>query len=231
MPTSEQQQIRVATLEEADAYAFSDAEELWHSLTHGFGAVLGLVGLIALTYKVAEADWSSYWAALTYASALVLVFASSAACHGLSRTRYALWFEMADHIAIFLMIAGTYTPVAVIVLPEPVGSTMLIAMWGTAAAGIAFKVFSYVTGWHERLRTPSVVIYLVTGWIGLWAVEDIAREMAPPAFAWFIAGAALYTIGAGIYSLRRVPLSHLVWHFFVLAAATCHFVAIYSYVV
>ncbi|MEO1482501.1 MAG: hemolysin III family protein [Myxococcota bacterium] len=213
------------------APAFTDLEELWHSITHGAGAILGVFALFALSLKAWSASPAAYWATITYASALILVFASSTACHSLSRSRYALWFELADHVAIFLMIAGTYTPVAVIVLPQPLGTQMLTAIWSTAAAGVVFKVLTYVTGWHERLRTLSVLIYLATGWVGLTAATDIYRALSAPGFAWFCVGAGLYTVGAGVYSLRSVPWSHLVWHLLVLAAAACHFVAIYLYVV
>ncbi|MEM6531352.1 MAG: hemolysin III family protein [Myxococcota bacterium] len=211
--------------------AFTELEELWHALTHGAGAVLGLFALLALSLKAWDASPSAYWATITYASALVLVFASSTACHSLSRSKYALWFEMADHIAIFLMIAGTYTPVAVIVLPQPLGTQMLTAIWSSAAAGIAFKVVTYAMGWQERVRTLSVLVFLATGWVGLLAAAEIYEALSPEGWAWFCGGAALYTVGAGVYSLRTMPWSHLLWHFLILAAAACHFVAIYLYVI
>ncbi|MEO0459407.1 MAG: hemolysin III family protein [Myxococcota bacterium] len=212
------------------SWPYTPIEEWRHALTHGVTAALAVAGLFALLIRARERAGSGV-AFGVYGLALILVFSSSAIYHRFSHTKAHRWLEFCDHTAIFIMIAGTYTPIVALGLPEPLRGRMLILMWGFAAGGIAFKTFSFAKGFEDKLRTVSVLLYLIMGWLGLSILPALIRHLSPNALLWLGVGGVLYTIGALIYSMRRIPHGHLIWHLFVMGASACHFVAIFAYLI
>lgn len=204
----------------------SPAEELASAATHGLGAVLAVAGLIVLV--VASASNGDPWQIVglsIYGLTLVLLYVASTLYHLVSSPRTKGWLRLLDHASIFLLIAGTYTPVTLVTLRGAWGWTLFGLVWAMAVGGIISKLFLI-----HRFAVLSVVFYLGMGWLVLVAIEPLLR-LAPPGFVtWLLAGGAAYTLGIVAYSLRRVRFHHAVWHLFVLAGSACHFVGLLVYI-
>jgi hemolysin III len=200
-------------------------------LTHLASALAALAGGVVLVLA-GPSDGLARLALLAYGLSLVLLFAASSTYH-LVKTSPAreLLLRKLDHTAIFLLIAGTYTPVCAIVLTGAWRWGLLAAIWSLAAIGIAFKLF-----FIRAPRWVSVGIYLAMGWLGVIGFGPLFRALPWPAFAWLVAGGLLYTIGAVIYGTQRLDFFpgtfgfHEVWHLFVTAASTAHFIFVLVYV-
>ena len=200
-------------------------------LIHLATAVAALVGGVFL-FLAAPANWAARSAALAYSVTLVLLFAASATYH-LVKTRPAreLLLRRLDHSAIFLLIAGTYTPVCVIVLTGTLRWLMLSAIWGMALAGIGFKLLTM-----RSSRWLSVAIYMVMGWLGVLSFGQLFQALHWPAMAWLLAGGVLYSLGALVYATKWLDFYpgvfgfHEVWHLFVTAASGAFYVFVLRYV-
>ena len=200
-------------------------------LTHLASAGLALLGLIAL-WGLSPAEGWGRPALVVYGFSLVLLFGASSAYHLIKTTPVReLWLRRLDHTAIFLLIAGTYTPVCVIVFEGAWRWGMLSAIWALALAGISLKlVFIHMPRWL------SVTLYVLMGWLGITGVTQMLNVLPPAALGWLLAGGLLYTVGAVIYGTRRLNFFpgvfgfHELWHLFVSAASTAHFVFIFRYV-
>ena len=207
--------------------AWSFGEEVAHSLTHGIGLVLGFVGLVFLLILAARTgDPWRIVACAVYATTLVLLYLASTLYHALSFTRARHVLQVLDHSAIFLLIAGSYTPFALVSLRGPWGWTLLAIVWGLAVAGITAKVV-----FGPRWPVISTVLYLAMGWTVLIAVKPLVEHVAPGGIAWLVAGGLAYTGGVVFYAWERLRYSHAIWHVFVLAGSACHYVAVARYVV
>jgi hemolysin III len=202
-------------------------------LTHLASAVAALVGVIALWYASPPVPVRRV-AFLIYGLSVVVLFSASSAYH-LIRTspRRELLLRRLDHTAIFLLIAGTYTPVCVVVLKGGWGTALLIAIWALAAAGILLHLV-----FIERVsRWLSIVLYVLMGWLGVIGAVPLTRALPPEGLAWLIGGGVVYTAGALVYASRKLDLFpgrfgfHEVWHLFVTAAAACHFVLIARFII
>lgn len=206
---------------------YTRSEELANSLTHGAGLAASLVGaalLIVLTALGGD-GWQVVSSAV-YGATLVALYAASTLYHALPAPRAKRVMRVLDHCAIYLLIAGTYTPFALVALRENRWGWILFAVvWGLTIAGIVFKVF--FTG---RLNTLSTVVYLLMGWSCIVAANPLIEALDSGALLLLLAGGAAYTAGVIFYHNRRVPYSHAVWHLFVIAGSFCHFLAIYLYV-
>ena len=201
-------------------------------LTHLASALLGAAGLVALL-RTGIAEPPRQAALAIYGISLVLLFAASA-CYHLLRVSPSreLLFRRLDHSAIFILIAGTYTPLCVIVLAGVLGTALLVPIWANAAVGILLKV-----DFIEKVSTwVSTGIYVLMGWLGLAAVVPLVRSLPLGGLFWLLGGGLLYTAGAVIYwrgkssDLRGVLGPHEVWHLFVSAAAAAHYIAVFHYV-
>lgn len=201
----------------------TDAEELANAVTHGLGAVLGVAALWLLVTRAAPVGPLAVTAVTVFGCALVLVYASSTLHHGSSRERVKRAFLLCDRCAIHLLIAGTYTPVALIALAPPVGVPLAAAIWLLAAIGISIEVAGHCRGGLGRLAWLPVPLYLGMGWLGLGVAGDaLAEALAPPALGWLVAGGLLYTAGVAFYLWRRLRFGHAVWHLFAVAGSACH---------
>jgi len=163
---------------------------------------------------------------VVYGSSLVLLYTSSTLYHLVQRPRAKQLFRVLDHVSIYLLIAGTYTPFLLVGLRGVWGWTLFGIIWALALGGIAFKVFS-------RRRFHGVPIstatYLLMGWLGVLALPEIVKSVPPGALLWLLAGGAMYSAGVVFFSWERLRYHHAVWHLFVLAGSACHYVAIAGY--
>ena len=198
-------------------------EEIAHAITHGIGALLAIAGLAVLMVAAAvrgEGAWQVVPCAV-YGAAMVLMFTTSTLYHSFPWPRVKRVFRVLDHEMIFLMIAGSYTPFMLIVLRGALGWTLFGIVWGIAAAGLVFQGF--FTG---RFKGASTALYLVMGWIIVFALKPLLEQMSPAGIRWLVAGGLCYTLGAVVYLFKRVKYHHALWHLAVLAGGACHYFAI-----
>ena len=197
-------------------------EELANAATHALGALASLVGGAAMVVLAARThDPWSLTGVVVYSATLVLLYTASTLYHAVRHERQKARLRVLDHCAIYLLIAGTYTPFMLVALRGRWGWVLLGGVWGMAAAGIVYKLF--LLGRSPRLSTA---MYLVMGWIAVLAFPALLRAMSPAAVGWLVAGGLSYTVGTLFFHSRRVPYAHAIWHGFVLVGSACHFVAI-----
>lgn len=211
---------------------YSLGEEIVHAATHGLGAFFSLIALGALVLATLEkGGGTALFAALVYGGTLIVCFLSSSLYHGLPRGRAKEIFLLLDHCAIYLLIAGTVTPFALLAMAPGEGAALCVAVWLLAVLGIALKVAAAL---YPRLKAESwiaITLYLLMGWLAfLWHGEGLLTDIGPGAAFWLVVGGVTYTAGVLFYLLRGLPFNHTIWHLFVLAAASAHFIAIYGYV-
>jgi hemolysin III len=203
-----------------------------NSISHAVGAIASLIGLILLiVFAVLKGTPWHIVSFTIFGLTLVLMFTSSSFYHGLkiSPEKIAI-FRRIDHIMIFLLIAGTYTPICLVPLRGPWGFTILGIVWGIAFAGIIIKIW-----FMDVPRWISTLLYLIMGWVCLVAVYPIITSIQPAGIAWLVAGGLFYSLGALIYSLKKpdpLPLVfgfHEIWHIFVIFGSFCHFWLVFKY--
>lgn len=207
--------------------AYSLREEIAHGLTHGAGLLLSLAGLAVLVAvtRLHPDPWLLA-ACGVYGATLCLLYLASTLYHCIRSPRAKRVLRILDHSAIFLLIAGTYTPFTLISLRGPWGWSLFAVVWGGALLGILFKAFA--TG---RLRRLSVVFYLVMGWCVLVALEPLTAAIGREGVRLVFLGGVAYSLGIVFYVWRRLPYHHAVWHLFVLAGSVLHFFAVLLHVV
>jgi hemolysin III len=201
------------------------AEEIANATTHGLGLLASLVALPALVVTaVARGDALLVIGFSVFGATLVALYAASTIYHALPPSRAKQLFRVADHVAIYLLIAGSYTPFTFGVLRGAWGWTLSGIVWTLAVVGILFK-----TTLGFRFPRVSTVLYLAMGWLAVVAFRPLAAALPGAGLAWLAAGGLLYTGGVVFYQRDYRPWHHTVWHLFVLAGSTCHFVAVWRY--
>lgn len=206
--------------------AVSIGEEIANSITHGLGLLLSIAGLCVLVALAALRGTASHVVACgIYGSTLVLLYLSSTLYHAIRAPRAKDVFRVIDHAAIYLLIAGTYTPFLLITLRGPLGWTLFALQWGMAVSGIVFK--SLTRGGYEIASTAA---YALMGWMGLVGMRTMYASLQFHGVLWIVAGGLFYTLGIVFFALDR-RYCHMIWHLFVLAGSICHFYAVLRYVV
>ncbi len=207
--------------------SFSVAEEVASSLTHGAGLLLGIAALVLVVVFAAQTGSAIRVVACSvYGATLVLLYSASTFYHALPPGRGKVVFGIIDHAAIFLLIAGTYTPFTLVTLRGGWGWSLFGVTWGLATAGVVLEMVS--RGRTRRLQLP---LYLAMGWIIVVAARPLMRELAPGGLFLLLAGGLAYTLGVLFFVWRRLPFHHAVWHVFVLGGSICHFFAVVLYVI
>jgi len=203
----------------------SVGEEIANSVTHGVGALLSLAGMVILIVRAAMYGTVIHVVSFSiYGMSLFLLHLSSTLYHGLHAPRAKRVFWVFDHAAIFLLIAGSYTPFLLISLWGAWGLTLMIAIWTLAILGVLFK--SLFIG---RFRKSSVVLYLAMSWLIVLAGRELWLKVPHEALVFLAAGGLFYTGGVAFYCWKRLPFSHMIWHLFVLGGSACHYFAILFY--
>ncbi|HLL57918.1 MAG TPA: hemolysin III family protein [Rubrobacteraceae bacterium] len=201
-------------------------EEIANSVTHGLGLLASLIGAVVLVSLSVERGESWHVvSAVVYGVTLVSLYAASTLYHAFKGTGARDVLRVLDHCAIYLLIAGTYTPVTLVSLRGGWGWALFCTVWFLAIAGIVFKVWA--TG---RFAVLSTAVYVLMGWLCIVALKPMFVLLSPGALALLGAGGVLYTAGTLFYHSERVPYSHAVWHLFVVAGSVCHYLAIALYV-
>ena len=200
-------------------------EEIANSVSHGIGAAAALVaGLLLIMAAVARGDTSAVAGASVFAATVVLLYLASALYHALPHGKAKRVFRILDHGAIYLLIAGTYTPFTLGVLRGAWGWTLFGLVWSLAVIGIALKAVG-------SLRHPwlSTGLYIAMGWLCVIAIQPLWRQLPTAGLLWLAAGGLAYTAGVAFFAAERVRYSHFVWHLFVLTGTGCHFFAVSWY--
>lgn len=197
-------------------------EEVANALTHGIGAVLSLIGgIVLIVLAVTRGDAWLVVSSAVYAVTLILLYAASTLYHAARSPALRARLKVLDHCAIYLLIAGTYTPFMLGSVRGGWGWSLFGVIWGLAAAGVIFKLF--FTG---RFRLASTLIYIAMGWLGVIAIGPMLQHFAPVTLTWLVAGGITYTAGTLFYHRPRMRFAHAVWHVFVLGGSLCHGVAV-----
>jgi len=203
----------------------SPIEERLNALSHGLGAILGVVGLILLlTYCNSSA--LEIFSVSVYGVSTIILFLASALYHSVTDENKKHYFRIVDHISIYLLIAGTYTPVTLITLIDSRGWLLFGLVWGIALIGTILKLF--FTG---KFGIISTLLYLVMGWLIVLDFTYLAEHLATNGLLLLFSGGLFYTIGIVFYAIHKIPYNHVIWHLFVLAGAICHFFMIFLYVI
>ncbi|MGF1860087.1 PAQR family membrane homeostasis protein TrhA [Photobacterium profundum] len=206
---------------------YSVAEEIANSVSHGLGLIFGIVSLVLLLNQgnAADADFMSMASLSIYGSSIILLYLASTLYHAIPYERVKRALKTFDHCAIFLLIAGTYTPFLLISLRTPLAITLMSVIWGLAIIGIALKIiFVY------RFKRLSLITYLTMGWLSVIVVYQLAISISTGGLVLLGLGGVIYSLGVFFYVNKRIPYNHAIWHMFVLGGTVCHFFAIYYYV-
>jgi len=198
------------------------AEELANSLTHGVGLTLSIAAFVVLVVLAAmRGSASRIVSCAVYASTLICLYAASTLYHSIRSRRLKRVLKICDHSAIYLLIAGTYTPFLLVNLRGSRGWSLFAIIWGLAMAGILFKVW-----FVDHFPALSTVVYLLMGWLALLAIKPMLHSVPHSGLLWLLAGGVLYTVGVVFYAWKIVPYNHAIWHGFVIAGSTCHYFAV-----
>lgn len=206
--------------------SYTRAEEVANSITHGIGAGLSIAGLSLLV--VLASMHGDVWRVVSfsiYGATLVILYLASTIYHGLPASKAKNVFQIIDHVSIYLLIAGTYTPLMLVNLKGGWGWSIFGVIWGLALLGITIKAI-----FLNRFKKLSVIIYVTMGWICIIALKEMLIKISLPGLIWLGAGGILYTSGIAVYVWERLPYNHAIWHLFVIAGSICHYFTILLYI-
>lgn len=198
-------------------------EELINSLTHGIGMALSVAGTAVLV--VAASVMGDPWKIVSFSvfgASLTLLYTASMFYHGSRRVKWRNFWKTMDHCAIFVLIAGTYTPFLLVNMRGPVGWTLFAVIWSLALTGVGLKIV-----FGNRYKLARVGIYLAMGWLVLFASRELVTTLNDAGFWLVLAGGITYTAGVVFYLANKLPYNHAIWHLFVVGGSVCHFYAIY----
>jgi hemolysin III len=205
---------------------YPQKEEQLNIITHGIGLLLSVLGLFLLIYKGLTLESTRIMISfIIFGASLILLYAASTLYHSTKDLKKRFYFKILDHIAIFILIAGTYTPFALVTLKGSTGWIILGVVWAIALFGTILKLF--FTG---RFKILSTLLYVGMGWVIIFAIEPLMENLSSPGLMWLLGGGVAYTLGAILYSISRISYNHAIFHFFVLLGSYCHFMAIYRHV-
>jgi len=208
-----------------DLIEYSKKEEIANAITHGLGIAFGIFALVFLIithYKTTDIyGLVSY---IVYGASLIILYLSSTLYHSIPIKKAKIHLRKLDHASIFILIAGTYTPISMVALRGKLGWTILITIWSIALLGIIFKVF-----FINKFKILSVIMYLAMGWLIIFAIKPLIVALSTKSLVFLIIGGLFYTVGILFYALQSVGFkySHSIWHLFVLAGSIFHFIMIY----
>ena len=217
---------RLALVEKSERERLS-VEEIANCVTHGFGLVLSVAGLVALVLIawLYGDGWNVVVSGGVYGASLVTLYLASTLYHGARSARAKKILQVVDHCCIYLLIAGTYTPFTLVMLRGGWGWTLFGLVWGIAVAGILFRLV-----FGNRYRPVAVASYVLMGWLCVIAAKPILTLAPLGAILWIVAGGVAYTSGVFFFASKRIPHAHAIWHLFVLGGSVCHYVAVVLYV-
>jgi len=203
------------------------SERLFNTITHGIGSVLSIVALVLMVvYASYNSDAWGIVGVSIFGSTLILLYMSSTLYHAFSNGRVKQIFKTLDQSFIYLLIAGTYTPVLLITLRNTLGWTVFGLVWAMAIGGITHRIFFF-----DKLKKLSLVSYILMGWLSLIVFKSLLNAAPAELVVWLLIGGAFYTGGLIFYSWEKLPFNHAIWHLFVLGGSFSHFIGIYIYLI
>jgi hemolysin III len=220
------ERARTATTERtAPSWGYSLGEEIANSITHGAGLAASIAGVAILLFVVAQ-HHDALWLAAdsAYAASLIILYSASTFYHAIPNRRAKQVFRIMDHAAIYLLIAGTYTPFALLNLRGAWGWALCAGAWVLAAIGVIFTALI-----RHRLSRATTVLYVAMGWMGVVVAKPAFNHLSAWAIIWLVGGGLLYTAGTLFYAWERLRYAHAVWHVFVLGGSICHYIAVLRY--
>jgi hemolysin III len=209
-------------------HEYSIGHEIANAVTHGIGGALSIAGLtVMVTMAVLFGDTWRIVSSAIYGSTLVILYLASTFYHAFHHEKTKYIFKNIDHASIYLLIAGTYTPFTLVSLRESSewGWTLFITIWVLALIGVALKII-----FPRNMSHWGVGVYILMGWLCLFAIKDIRQAIGFDGLLWLVAGGLSYTLGVIFYAWEKLPFHHAIWHLFVLAGSFFHFFAIWFYV-
>lgn len=206
-----------------NAFTYTKREEIINAITHGIGAIFSIVALtLLIVFASSHGTPLHIICFAVFGGSMLLLYTSSTLVHSFPEGKVKDIFEIMDHSAIYLFIAGSYTPILLIVVKGALGWALFGTVWGIALAGVAFKIF-----FTKRFVILSTVGYVLMGWMIIFAFNRVVLTLPQQGLAWLIGGGILYTVGAIFYVWRKFPFNHAIWHLFVLAGSTSHFILMF----
>jgi len=201
-------------------------EEILNSVSHGIAAIVSIIGLIALIIKSSKQDWMLF-SAIVYGASLIILYTSSALYHAFKNKKIKHIFRILDHCSIFILIAGTYTPILLISIDSSTGWWIFGIQWTLVFIGFIFKLF-YI----GKYEITSILIYIIMGWMVVFKWDDVTNVMSVSAFNLLLTGGIIYTIGIFFYLFdSKIKYFHFVWHLFVITGSILHYIVIFKYVI
>lgn len=216
----------MGTMSQQRLKQYTVVEEMIHAATHGVGVILSIAGLTWMLYvSISASDAWRIVASAIYGVTLIALFLASTVYHSMYASRHREVFKLVDHCAIYLLIAGTYTPFLLVAMRSSTGWWLFGTIWALATAGIVTKLWL-----RHRFPKFALASYLAMGWLIVVAAPQVAAAIGPNGMAWLVAGGISYTAGVVFYVLERLPFNHAIWHVFVLIGGICHFFGVALYV-
>jgi hemolysin III len=203
---------------------YSPLEERLNAVSHGVGVIAATVGLIFLLMKV-DGIYGQF-ACVVYGLSMIMMFLSSTLYHLAKNENVKAFLKIVDHSAIYLLIAGTYTPFMVLAIGGWLGLTGMIIVWSIALIGIFFKIFA-----NQRFPKLSVITYLLMGWIAIFFFYPLYNALTTEGIWLLVGGGICFTVGVLFYVAKKIQFTHTIWHLFVVAGCLCHFFSIYYHVI
>lgn len=204
-------------------------EEFLNSLTHGIGLFLSIAALVLLVVNASIRTYGDVWKIVSfsiYGFSLITMYTASTLFHSFTNKKIKGFLNLFDHAAIYVLIAGTYTPFTLVSIRGPWGWSIFGVIWGLALAGVVFKLFFY----NDKYRKLSAIIYFLMGWIILIAIKPMILQVPTPGLLWLLGGCLIYSMGIPFYIKRERKYYHVIWHLFVLGGSITHFFAVFYYV-
>ena len=207
------------------AYHYTAGEELFNRVSHGIGALLSLAGLVTLVVMASrQGSIRGVVSYCIYGLSLVMLYVSSTLYHSAGSEKNRDILRIVDHATIYLLIAGSYTPITLIALQGAWGWSLFSIIWGLAIFGIVLKMTSL-----EKTKNLSMTLYFLMGWLVVVAVKPMLERVEPQLLLLMLAGGLFYTLGIIFYAVKKIPFNHGIWHLFVLAGSSCHFIGFLLY--
>jgi hemolysin III len=204
-----------------------DGEEIGNAISHGVGLGLSIAALAILIYTgVKYGDYRYVVSYSIYGSSLIILYLASTLYHSVPEGKVKDLFKIFDHSAIFLLIAGTYTPITLIALKGKLGTTLLVIVWTIAFFGIVFKMF-----FSKKYKKLSTIMYLLMGWLIIFAIKPLITNLNTISTIFLVSGGIVYSLGTIFYLWKKLKFNHLIWHFFVLGGSVCHFFMMYFLII
>jgi len=205
-------------------FSYLPLNERWNVYTHGLGALLSILGSFWLLTSTIFTSSTAFWGCLIYGLSMIFLFSSSAIYHSQKIDNQLFWQKI-DHIGIYFLIAGSYTPVTLTILNDTSGPYLLVAVWSIALLGLIYKL--YFIG---RFQNLSLFLYLAMGWLVVFDIKNVYTLFPSTAFFYLVLGGAFYTLGTFFYRWEKLYFHHVIWHLFVLAGAFSHFMMVVNLV-